>query len=82
MTSGGPLVHVAAASSVEAVVGVGGIDVGVVVGVGLDGAHVTKSNNIHIKSIIRSSFSRFIASPQDGYVIQKQASGWAAPSLC
>jgi hypothetical protein len=72
MTSEGPPVHVATASSVEAVVGVGGIDVGVVVGVGFDVAHATKSSNITIKPIIRSSsFSRFIASPQGSYVIQK-----------
>jgi len=50
-------------------VGVGGIGVGVVVGVGLDVAHATKSSNIHIKPIIRSSFSRFIALPQGSYVI-------------
>jgi hypothetical protein len=65
-------VHAATASSVEAVVGVGGIDVGVVVGVGLDVAHATKSSNINIniKPVIRSSsFSRFIASPQGSYVI-------------
>ena len=63
--------------------GVGGIGVGVVVGVGLDGAHATRSSDIYIKPIIRSSsFLRFIASPQGSYVIQKQALGWAAPSLC
>jgi hypothetical protein len=78
MISGGPTVHVATASSVKAVVGVGGIGVGIVVGVGLDGAHATKSSNIHIKPIIRSSFSRFIISPQGSYVIQKQTLGWVA----
>jgi len=58
-------------------VGGGGIDVGVVVGVGLDVAHATKSSSINIKPIIRSSsFSCFIASPQGSYVIQKQALGW------
>jgi hypothetical protein len=76
-------VHVAIASSVGVVVGVGGIGVGVVVGVGLDGAHAARSSKIHIKPIIRSSsFSRFIISPQGSHVIQKQALGWAAPSLC
>jgi hypothetical protein len=70
-------VDAATASSVEAVVGVGGIDVGVVVGVGLDVAHATKSSNINIKPVIRnSSFSRFIVSPQGSHVIQKQVLGW------